>query len=622
MKKYKFTFLLVLILGIWFAGCGVSEKGTPLENQPPNTILSTAPDSGATVDHYVILRWAGTDPDGDIAGFRLLVDSAQITFTTNHDTMIGFVADTPSDTIEGPPVAHTFSVIAVDQQGAEDPDPPVSFFFVTNIAPTVAFASTGNPDSGAVIGHAFRITLTLEDVNRSPADSFSISLKDTLSWTPWSADSVFLFLHPDLLSDASLLPRGVNIIVNNDLMNGLLDGVVTLYARVKDAGNSVCLNYGTRVLDIRSGPSPTESYAPVMNPLVTSTYGNSDIYPDGSTYYQTSAETRIAVEASADAYRGEINAYRYQYGDSIWSGWIGDPSLSYGNLPVGAYPFKFMARDYAGALSDTLYDTIRIVQQSLTDSLIIVAETAQGTGDPFTHNLVVDSFYVRILNELNLKVREIKYGAASRQQSRSEITPYLSPYDLHNAGVILWHSDDVSLKHGLSDAISVRILREFLDRGGRLILSGQDLMNSFATTGNADSLAFELTGFAYQKLRVISGRRTTGRTAPASTGIIGVQDYPSVPTDTARIRGTANGAGNRLSGCWTFYTKEECLVIGLLNTNLPTNPVYMRPAAYLYNQSFRAAVIGVPLYFCVEDSVKAFLTKLNETIFEGLTSVP
>ncbi len=121
------------------AGCGrLTGKLTGVRhpNQPPNTVLFVDGPVD-TVNHIVRLYWFGTDPDGTVRGFewRLLNPAAPADtnwrFTTLTDSVFTVQApDGYTDT--------RFSVRAVDDAGARDPDPPVQAFEFSNEAPTVS----------------------------------------------------------------------------------------------------------------------------------------------------------------------------------------------------------------------------------------------------------------------------------------------------------------------------------------------------------------------------------------------------------------------------------------------------------------------------------------------------
>jgi len=130
--------LLSAVAGLGITtGCGITKKlaGTLHANQPPHTVLFV---NGAidTVNHVVHLYWFGTDVDGAIAGFEWQMKNPVTPadtawhFTTNTDSV--FVVQTPSGYTN--PV---FSVRAIDNAGARDPNPPRQNLEFSNQAPTV-----------------------------------------------------------------------------------------------------------------------------------------------------------------------------------------------------------------------------------------------------------------------------------------------------------------------------------------------------------------------------------------------------------------------------------------------------------------------------------------------------
>jgi len=127
------------------SGCGLTKKltGTLHANQPPHTVLFV---NGAidTVNHVVHLYWFGTDVDGSVVGFEWQMKNPVAPadtawhFTTNTDSI--FVVQTPSGYTN--PV---FSVRAIDNEGARDPNPPRQNFQFNNQAPIVTLVQKPLP---------------------------------------------------------------------------------------------------------------------------------------------------------------------------------------------------------------------------------------------------------------------------------------------------------------------------------------------------------------------------------------------------------------------------------------------------------------------------------------------
>lgn len=585
MNRLKTMIIMAVGLGIGFAGCTVSDPGSALPNQPPTTILSSAPNEGSTVNHYIPLRWAGNDPDGMVVEFRLYIDDVLAAVTTRRDTIIAFPAPT-----DGTPMPHTFAVQSVDNEGLVDPTPAGRAFQTLNFAPHASFAQPGTIGAGALVGTGFRVTIAAADSNPS-LTYYAIKLDDG-AWSPWYETGVFLYAAPAVIADTTTFPTDVIGVANT----GLAAGPHTIYARVKDAGDA------ESAIISRSFVVQTDSL-PQMSATVAAVYGANSFYPDGSVYYrqQTGLETAINFTASASHYSGEINAYRIRQVGGEWGAWQTDPVMKAVNLSPGEYVYEFQARDLAGLLSNTASFTVRIIQPMLSDSVIVVDETRNGNGNPGSPtDEQVDLFYSNVL--AGTKYRMIDYTDK----------PFVSPYDLQYAGLIVWHGDDrAEIK--LND--NLPILRDFMNKGGRLLLSGWDVMAGFGV-GSGDSTSYATGSFAREKLRCFKALRNTGRT---TTGFAGAGGIPGCSIDPAKVPTSWNGMLDR---CWVFQQRGECTVTGTLNvSDGATNPLANRTTAYLYDLSFRVAVFGMPLYFCVESEVAAMMTALLPRLLEGLEPV-
>jgi len=585
----------------WVMGCEVSDPGSPHPNQPPTTTIASAPQNGDTVNHYLELRWSGNDADGYVTGFEIWIDDALVGVTTSTDTTMAFAAPT-----DNTPLAHKFSVVAIDDDGARDLDPDFRQFYVTNVAPTAAFGG-GSVPVGQTVGHGFRIEIEGTDGNLSLL-SYSISLGDDQSWSEWSENSTFYVTDlslwtddPDDLDQDStimLAPTGVTLVSNA----GLSAGGLTIFARVKDAGEAVSETV-SRAVTVADG------FRPAMDPTVSGVYGSEDFYLDGSVYRINNTETQISFAASVAAYYGTLHSYQYEYvgdGDTLlWSRAVAVPALVFDDLAAGEYPFRFTARDIAGAHADTIDFTIRIVQQQLRSRIVMIDETRDGNGNPGSPtDDEVDEFYASLLaGQPEDSVTIIDYS------DRPGGVSYVSPYDLGRAGLVVWHSDDFADRQLPNNT---RLLEDYLDRGGRLILSGWDLIGAF-TDGQVDSVEFNPGSFAYEKLRIFDARYNSQRT---TTGIIGVNGFPDVAIDPDKLPSSFGGAVNRT---WGFTQRGECIVTGTMNVGEPSeDPFYGETVAYYYNQSFRVAVFGLPLYFCKQAEAEAYFDALLERMMTGL----
>jgi hypothetical protein len=588
MKYVKALFIMAVGLAIWLAGCDVQDPGSPKANFRPTVELSVAPQNGDTVENNKSLEWWGNDADGQIVGYHLFVDGVSISFTSATDTIIAFPAP-----VEGEYYLHSFGVVAEDNEGLLS-DLASDTFYVYNWAPVADFEPSGTIAEGATVGRDFRISVLSIDTNTSIA-YYNISLDDTNHWIGWQRDSVFLFAAPEIIADTVLFPPDVYGVPNE----GLTVGAHTLFARVKDAGGAI-----SSVISLHF--TVAENFRPQMDTTVVASYGDDAFYLDGSVYYSTQIglDTRVEFSASAAAYSGEINAYRWQLGEGEWSEWTMDPVIVMTDAAVNDYNFHFTARDMAGTASDTISYFIRIVGQTLSDSVIIVDETVDGNGGPGSPtDAQADQFYTNVLQDY--KTRQIDYAT-----HKVGLTSYVSPYDIRNAGVIVWHGDDQGAVL-LGD--NTRILGEFLDRGGRLVISGWNLLRAFTSADTVNSIEFSSSSFATRRLRLYAGQKNTTTT---TLGFSGVGEFPGCRIDSTKLPVSFHG---RIPKCWALQPSGECLIMGrMMVSDSLTSSFQARTTAYLYYQSFRVAVFGVPLYFCVESEVRDLMQPVMNWMLQGL----
>lgn len=572
---------MLVMLALMFASCGVNDPGSPLANQPPETAITSAPQNGTTVNHFLSLHWSGNDGDGQIAGFNMFIDGNLVSYTTRTDSAISFASPATGEV-----VSHTFSIQAVDNDGAVDPTPPEIQFYTSNTAPVCIFSADNIVRPNQNVGQGFSIKLEAEDANRSGI-WFTLSLDDTMSWTEWTQDSIFLF------ADLSLGSFDEGVVALDHAV--LTAGPHTMYARCRDSGMAQS-PIVSRTVNVSLGNRP------VMGEVIVrynSGAASDSLYPDGSIYRKNNAELVVAYEATAFAYRGLIHSYRYRDPAGTWSDWAAEPSLIQTDLPTGAYEYGFQARDMAGELSDTATIFIRLLEQSLTDSIIIIDETRDGNGAPsLPSDQQVDDFYYALVEGYNF--REIDLSDRS--------TGLITALDLSNSGLILWYADDWST-YQFDD--NRRILTEYMQRGGRMIVSGWNIMgafslNSFEEYGGSD--------FQYRFMRAFTAERDPA-TIQQSTGFTGENGFPDVSVDETKILPSWNGAINRV---WTFEPRGECTIIGRLNT---LNPDYFQNGevvAYYYDLSFRVAVFGIPLYFIQQVQAEELFDVLMPRMMTGL----
>ena len=209
MFRAATLFVLLLVCCVLVAvplGCSKSDPSGLTNNIPPETQLSFAPDAGDTVNYRVRMNWFGWDPDGEVTHFLTMWDSLGWEYTVATDSV--FVVST-DDTTGGANQSyehHTFSVKAVDNDGAEDPTPASVSFTAENIFPDteiiegpatvswpfVTFEWEGSDPDGEVAGFGYRLLIRdgLDYVEYASEDSLT-SDETTAEFGPLGGDFRF-----------------------------------------------------------------------------------------------------------------------------------------------------------------------------------------------------------------------------------------------------------------------------------------------------------------------------------------------------------------------------------------------------------------------------------------------
>jgi hypothetical protein len=163
--------LLMLFPVLLPAGCARFDPGEiAAGNARPETFLSYAPDSGDTTSFRTRMNWYGWDADGEIAGFRVRVDSQDWNVVATNESVLVLPARESPDSTHAYGY-HTFTVAAVDDDGCVDPTPAVVAFTVETALPEtelvhepgyvtgpfVAFEWNGSDRDGVIAGYEYRL---------------------------------------------------------------------------------------------------------------------------------------------------------------------------------------------------------------------------------------------------------------------------------------------------------------------------------------------------------------------------------------------------------------------------------------------------------------------------------
>ncbi len=599
-KLLVFAPLLLVLVALW--GCTPDNPGWPLANQAPDTRITVAPLDSSEHDHYVSpsvmfhVQWFGHDPDGLVAGFWIQVDNGAEVWTTKGDSAIAFEAANPDPNDPTRLLGtHTLKISAVDDEGARDPSPAIRTILAVNYPPVLDRIVADFPDSAAT-GAGIYFEVEWSDPNVSGA-LFRLSING-LPVSDWDARSKYQFYDA---SDASILAsieQGEVMPLDVSLLTvGVMN---TLSVEVMDFGGAIS--------------APIERHVEVIDtvyPALTEfsvTYGAAQFFPDGSIFYRENRSTTLTMVGSAADYYGAVHSYRYRQrqrsiGDTTWtewnewSGW-GEPSAEFSNLPVGEYQFEAQCRDYAGVPGDTLAYTLSIVEPDLDlMNILIIDETKDGNGRPGSpDDQQCDDFYNNITAPLEADgwtIFNIDYATHKVGDEN-----YISPRDLFDKRIVIWHADDRSQLF-LGDNLTV--LGQYLDAGGRFILSGHNVLGAFTD----DDIATFTSGFAHDYLRIAGGQKNDEK---EFIGMIGEPDLgcPDVAYDPAKIPGSWHG----VNYTWILTPEHRTEAGGYWHGD-PDDTSFEGGVSCLMNFSpvnpWRTIVLGFPLYFTMEDQATSFM---------------
>lgn len=625
MKTKNLAMLMLLLLSLvllW--GCEPDNPGSPYANQPPETRIVVAPLADSEHDHFVSpsvmfhVQWFGYDSDGRVVGYWIRIDDDPEVWTTRSDSAIAFTSaiqdpDDPARLLEN----HTIKVAAVDNQDLRDSSPAMRTFNAVNYAPRVTgFDASFLND--AVVGPGITFGVTWDDENPSGA-MFRLNIDNSV-FTEWDTRNFWQFCDTGDSDIMASVDQGAVMPVDISILPA---GQHSVTVEIKDMGEAIGTPR-TRTLTV------IDTVAPSMTDI-TSTYGTADYYPDGSIFYQPRTQTLFAMEGSADSYFGSVHSYRFrkrfqEIGSDDWTEWSdwsdwGLASVEFSNLAIGEHQFQSQCRDFAGILSDTLEYSLTIVEPDYgMNTILLVDETKNGNGNPGSpSDFQSDEFWRYVLDistdvvlDTNLvdnqtwmntggwEVTELHYD-----KHQINGVSYVSAKDVFNKRVIIWHGDDRSQVF-LGE--NERILQEFLSSGGRLIISGWDVLSAFTDETTIDFTS----GFAYNYLRIAGGKKNGDKDFIGMMGNVDL-GYATVNLDPAKLPNSWAGVNN----CWQLTPRHRAESIGNWIAAEDDSEFAGLDCA-IRNFSpvvvWKTVVLGYPLYFMNNDEAKEFVLKMLEDI--------
>ena len=137
---YSYRLLYLPLLLLFLPACETALEGNLNENMPPSTFLTVDEinlEDENRLSSQINISWWGNDPDGFIKGFEVAVgdtSNAEWLFTNRTDSTF-LLPITPGQGFDD----VLFSVRAVDNDDARDPEPASIIFPIKNTPPLVEF---------------------------------------------------------------------------------------------------------------------------------------------------------------------------------------------------------------------------------------------------------------------------------------------------------------------------------------------------------------------------------------------------------------------------------------------------------------------------------------------------
>lgn len=157
--------LSLVVLAAWVGGSGCEPPtGEEVGNRAPETVLSIEGSPTDTTFYEFGLSWWGSDADGEVDHYRFR-------WTVVPDTLPGdpewIETDETGATfllyVRGKTQSATFDVVAVDDEGLEDPTPASHTFHVRNRRPRVFFGTDLTRPSRSLPAVTFHVRATDAD---------------------------------------------------------------------------------------------------------------------------------------------------------------------------------------------------------------------------------------------------------------------------------------------------------------------------------------------------------------------------------------------------------------------------------------------------------------------------
>jgi hypothetical protein len=511
--------LLAVAAVLIMAGCSKFDPGTRVANVPPETTLSFSPGQGDTANYRVRMNWFGWDPDGDVAYFRTKWDQEDWQTVVNTDSV--FLVSASGDTVdeERGYEYHTFSVKAVDNEGAEDDSPEeVSFTAYTIVpntkilrgpsgvtGPVITFEWQGTDRDGVIVGYHYRLWEYTGEAGY-----------------PWGHSPIFAsdFVGPEVTSWTS----------------GPYDGKHKFEVWATDDAGAPDLTPATREFTCNSSLAGAKLY------LSTNVFGNYVFQgPVWSSSFNlptpifAGERLRFFWLASAADYGGQVLGYRHAYDDtSTWPSWSLFDTRFQVIPTLGRHSLYVSALDNANVMTRArIY--FDVVEASLNDYILIVDDYNWLENQPVWGT---DADRTNFYDQLLTGYARPKFEWEPSQHTDSDGPRPPDVDALRGASTVIWYADSeqTTLKRLFDpNRASYNALAGYLRVGGNLVMDGQKILEQVMYDQYPIEVAEDDTSQAAVFVRDflhIGGAENSGNWANKnSPWAYGYCFYGAVPTD-------------------------------------------------------------------------------------------
>jgi hypothetical protein len=249
-------------------------------------------------------------------------------------------------------------------------------------------------------------------------------------------------------------------------------------------------------------------------------------------------------------------------------------------------------------------------------------------GDTLTVNLLVPPFDRKVLvidetDEFNNPFITVGIKDSTTDRFYAEVFPGSDAWDFKSKGMppreilahyelLVWHADDIpaSRPHKISDPANIAVFTDYLNVGGKFLMSGWRILKSFAYYDNFP-FAFQQGTFVYDYLHIrtvtetdILGDMTGGK---GKTG-----SFSNIAVDSAKLAFFPyDGKLSQVNLILTMAGFTDYLY-SYVNADNSPNVKYRGQVTALryYGTVYDAAVLGFPMYFIREEDAKRMAQEL------------